>query len=760
MKRESLITKLVAFMLCVMMVVGCLPVSAFATNDWEGEIDVADPIPGSEEAPILLNALENTVTVEAGETVYYYGHFNGMVMTVTGATGYEILVGEESTVDTEGVVTMDVVCASPRDPFTFAVVNKTEADVEYTIVFTYPEGSSENPYVATLYDNNVSVEAGDSDGYYMTYTADYTGTLLVTIRTEAVGWTYTINNMTTYVYGDTQWSDSDPVVNPAEIEVTQDDEIQIIVNTYDPAAEWNSPAGEINAYLEYKPGSCEAFPIFLGEMENNVTNAGTVYYGGYFSGTVMTVSGEGDFNVIYNGETIAAVDGVVSTAVSSPNPRMPVVFAIEGDGEYSVSFAYPAGSQNNPAVAVLGDNPAAIEAGNEQGYYWTYTAEKAGDLVFTFSSSDNNWTYVINNMTTGAYGDTQWNDSDPVVNPATITVAEGDVIQVIVNTYNPADMWSTPAGTVAFNLAYKVEEPAVAISMYKTTLSLSSNLTMNFTMLPEVYEAYENVYVVFTYAGETIEVHDAYKNAKGDRYVFDYAGISPNAMGYDIVAVAHGTYNGVEYVSEPYTDSIQSYLRRVLDAYKSYSDAQVGSTRVLIADLLAYGDAAQIYDKVDVDNLASSVLSEEEKAYATTAVPTVNNIQNKSYIETEGAVASVENASLVLGATIKVRFKLSLPTTENVVLHVEADGHEWDLDCSGLTATSGYYYIDLDELKATQMRSNIYATVYQNGVAISDVMLTSIESYAARAIPAFASQPALVDLLNAMIRYGDSCLNY
>ena len=50
MKRESLITKLVAFMLCVMMVVGCLPVGVFAeeattSQDWEGDIDVVENTP-------------------------------------------------------------------------------------------------------------------------------------------------------------------------------------------------------------------------------------------------------------------------------------------------------------------------------------------------------------------------------------------------------------------------------------------------------------------------------------------------------------------------------------------------------------------------------------------------------------------------------------------------------------------------------------------------------------------------------------------
>ncbi|MBQ3256718.1 MAG: hypothetical protein IJA67_04840, partial [Oscillospiraceae bacterium] len=301
MKRETLLTKVIAMLLCAMMVVSYLPAAVLA-NDWEGPIDEVPPTPGSEEAPIALTALENTVTVPAGEAIYYSSRHDGMIMTVTGTTGYAILVGDESTADTEGTVTMDVVCASTTEPFIFAVENNTDADVEYTISFAYPEGHQENPKAATLYEQTVSVEAGDTDGYYLKYVADYTGKLQITISAEP-GWAYCVNNLTAYTYGDTQWSDSDPVVNPYTLDVTAGDEIEIMVNTYNPEDQWNSPAGDITVDIQYVAGSCPEYPIFLSEMENTVTNAGTVYYSGYFSGTTMTVAGEGEFSVVYNGET-------------------------------------------------------------------------------------------------------------------------------------------------------------------------------------------------------------------------------------------------------------------------------------------------------------------------------------------------------------------------------------------------------------------------------------------------------------------------
>ena len=79
---------------------------------------------------------------------------------------------------------------------------------------------------------------------------------------------------------------------------------------------------------------------------------------------------------------------------------------------------------------------------------------------------EGNWSYTINNMTTCQYGDTQWSDSDPVVNPAEIAVAAGDEIQVIVNTYDPADRWNNPAGEITFTAELvKPEPPATELKI-------------------------------------------------------------------------------------------------------------------------------------------------------------------------------------------------------------------------------------------------------------------------------------------------------
>jgi len=636
-----------------------------AIQDWDGTYYIGDA-PGTEANPIMLTEQENTVEVTG--TTWYQGYFSGMILTVTGEN-FTVTYNGETLTPVDGVVTTAVKSANPRMPVVFAITGEGT----YTANFTYPIGNMENPAQLVIGENTASIEAGNTQGYFFTWTAEEMGELTITM--PAGDWTYAINNMTTYVYGDTQWSDSDPVVNPATVTVAAGDQLQIMVNSYDPNNMWSNPAAELvitasfqgpvaqvgeqkymtlaaaveaaepgatvtllsdcsgagvvvnkditidfggytytltapvgstgtasnglqllknnnvtlkngtltvaeenksqfyilvqnyanltvadmtldgtnldkwsttdgdsytlsnnsgtvaitgatnitandegdlayafdvckyasyeapvvtvdttgtitgnievsegldenlqisngtytvdvtawcvegmaaiqdwdgTYYIGDAPGT-EANPIMLTEQENTVEVTGTTWYQGYFSGMILTVTGE-NFTVTYNGETLTPVDGVVTTAVKSANPRMPVVFAITGEGTYTANFTYPIGNMENPAQLVIGENTAAIAEGG-QGYYYTWTAVEDGTLSITMPETG--WMYVINNMTTYIYGDQQWSDSDPVVNPGTVTVAKGDVLEIIVNNYDPATPWTAPAGDLFFTAAFE-----------------------------------------------------------------------------------------------------------------------------------------------------------------------------------------------------------------------------------------------------------------------------------------------------------------
>ncbi len=429
-----------------------------ATDMWatpEGSVSFmltfAYPL-GSELNPIMVYDLTFDAEIAAGAEVYYQGYFNGMSLTVAGENAYVLYNGTKYNAG-EAIA---LASANPRMPVTFVIGNAGETEATYSAVVAYPAGHMENPAALEVgnYTQSAEVAAG-TQGYYFEWTSDVNGTVTFDISETEGGWMYVINNMTTYKYGDTQWSDSEPVALTSDVDVAVGDVIQIVVNTYDPVNPWSAPAGTIEFTFNYKEGT-ELNPIMVYDstFEATVAAGEEVYYGGYFNGMSLTVAGENAY-VLYNGTKYNAGEAV---ALASANPRMPVTFVIGNAGEteatYSAVVAYPEGHMENPKVITAGTHSTVICEGT-QGYFYTIKVPTAGEMVFDISATEDGWMYVINNMTTYQYGDTQWSDSEPVATTSKVAVAAGDVIQIIVNTYDPTNPWNAPAGTVDFTVSFE-----------------------------------------------------------------------------------------------------------------------------------------------------------------------------------------------------------------------------------------------------------------------------------------------------------------
>ena len=817
MTRENMFTKIVAWLICAVMIIGMIPnvslPAAAAENDWEGDIDVVEttepPVgtetnpavayigdntapadatdyfwaytadytgvlvitegenateqnvtagevvsinslnfnlaykPGScAECAIALTELENTVTNVGA--LYYSARHNGATMTITG-TDYVVYYGEETlTPDENGVITMDVVVPSFFEPFVFQL----EGDGEFQINFAYPEGSYENPAVAFLGYNGCTIEAGDNDGYYYNYTADYTGTLIVEVVNYDGGWSYTINNMTSYSYGETQWSDSDPVVNPAMIEVTEGDLIEIIVNTYDPENEFANPGGSLEVNLSYPEGSVEAYPIYLTELENTVTNAGTLYYASRHNGATMTITGT-DYVVYYGEETLTPDEnGVLEIDVVS-NMWQPFVFQIEGDGDLQIDFEYPLGSYENPHIAHLGDNAASIAEGNTQGYLMSYTAEKAGDLVITISGEEN-WQYVVNNMTTYIYGDTQWSDSDPVVNPTVITVAEGDVIEITLSGYDPADMWNIPAAEYNVNLAYAPEGPIVDANLkfYTVGLSFAEYIGIQPLLMKSAFSAYDSIYV------EAVQISADGTNTTtvlepivfASYNVYDMQ-MLPKLMTDEVVLTIYGEKDGVKYQSEPYSTSIRALAMSKIEEYYGKNDLV---TCKILVDLLNYGAEVQLSFTYNTTDLANAELG-EYASLGTSVEPTISGT-----VETSGTGITVYSNSLSLGSKVEIQFMFKATDVEGCELRYTIGEEDTVVIPASEFIPYSTYAVASFALKPRNFRDPITIAVYNSttGEAVSAVYTASVEAYSAANI----AKGNRVDLLIAMMKYGDAVI--
>jgi len=70
----------------------------------------------------------------------------------------------------------------------------------------------------------------------------------------------------------------------------------------------------------------------------------------------------------------------------------------------------------------------------------------------------------VNNITANAYGDAQWSDSDPVLTTYEVEVSAGDVVEIMVMTYDPENPWAPPAGSVEWTLSTKEAVPPLVIT--------------------------------------------------------------------------------------------------------------------------------------------------------------------------------------------------------------------------------------------------------------------------------------------------------
>ena len=70
------------------------------------------------------------------------------MMTVTG-TDFAVIVNGETYAPVDGVVSL-MATAAGRIPFNFAIVNNGAEEAEFSVNFTYPAGSMENPAAAQL----------------------------------------------------------------------------------------------------------------------------------------------------------------------------------------------------------------------------------------------------------------------------------------------------------------------------------------------------------------------------------------------------------------------------------------------------------------------------------------------------------------------------------------------------------------------------------------------------------------------------------
>lgn len=121
------------------------------------------------------------------------------------------------------------------------------------------------------------------------------------------------------------------------------------------------------------------------EFDAAVKAGAAVYYNVYrVGGTILTLKSQ-SAAVEYDGKTYEPKNGVISFPVTTDDILNPIQLVIHNkgaaDATFKVTFAYPAGTKNNPIALKEGDLVTELKKGDEDGLIYLYTATASGTLT-------------------------------------------------------------------------------------------------------------------------------------------------------------------------------------------------------------------------------------------------------------------------------------------------------------------------------------------------------------------------------------------
>lgn len=291
------------------------------------------------------------------------------------------------------------------------------------------------------------------------------------------------------------------------------------------------------------------------------------------------------------------------------------------------------------------------------------------------------------------------------------------------------------------------------------SIALESSITLTTYITKDVVDYYDEVYAEFTRNGKTEKVYasDELLTSGSAQYnIFEYSGISPQAMIDDVEITFYGIKDGVKYWGDTYTYSITDYVKTTLAKPDSTDEL-----KTMLVDLMYYGAACQTYQNYKTDQLMTDILTEEQKQYKSNYELELKNIKDASY-------QTCENRLVRFGTTLRLNDAVEMAIALNMTdVSIEDLTFKVKVGTRELTYTyaenpenfekgvDGYWYFYFDGVYAHQMNEEVFITAYQGNEQVSYTLRYSIESYAA-----IVTDAKLKAVTNAMIYYGNSAKAY
>ncbi len=372
----------------------------------------------------------------------------------------------------------------------------------------------------------------------------------------------------------------------------------------------------------------------------------------------------------------------------------------------------------------------------------------------------------------GYTGDTYCLDCSTVIEQGSVIEATGHSMSYTNNgdgTHNAA--CSACSDATETNVAHTYVDGACACGALEpkpnanltVTMSISVGAEMQvfYTILNSRVKTYDSFYLevvkesatgettttIFSLANNNLT---AATNAAGSitRYSGTYTGIFAMEMGDNFTATLYAVAaDGTVSYGPAVTSSIKTFLYEQLAL-----DTSSAELKTLAVDMLNYGAAAQLQFEYDTENLVNADLTDAQKALGTQGIPEA----------TDGYTATGSGAGVI--ASVSVQSKVMLYLTFRYRSNADSNLKVVIKDAKGnILSEYAPYQINTanckaiyDNVGARQMRELITIELYDNDVLVSQSITWSVETYVAQTRANTSSTDALINVVNAMLNYGDS----
>ena len=259
----------------------------------------------------------------------------------------------------------------------------------------------------------------------------------------------------------------------------------------------------------------------------------------------------------------------------------------------------------------------------------------------------------------------------------------------------------------------------------------------------------------FVMNGEVVSTVTEYK-LEGGRYTFLFEGITPQQMVDEITATVKvergGAYTSLaQKANYSIKDNCVSLLAKSA-ADLGISDEKYAAMRILISDLLAYGDAAQDYKGYT------------DSGYATDGVdgltPSVTAPTDDDRMLLTGSDNSLrfKSASVEFDTVNRIYIKLIANVADTALVTVKVNGVSYSLT-DLVTVGGGVYKITTGAISATDFDEAIFVELVYDGVTVG-TLTYSINAYAYALHGNASASAQMRSLALALYRYGRSAEAY